>query len=75
MGDKPKGGTKDAKAAGGKPATKGTTPIDDVNVPKNIDIEYEDIKEESNYIIMEKSFQAKQIVAETKPKTTARSSM
>ena len=55
---KDKGGKagKDTKDKG-KPAAKGQTPAEDANIPKNIEIEYpEDVAEEPDYIIMEKSF-------------------
>ena len=55
LGTAPKGGGKDAKEKAKAPA-KGATPADDQNVPKNIDVEYEEIPEEPDYMIMEKSF-------------------
>lgn len=57
MGDiKGKAGGKDAKDKG-KPPAKGTTPADDSNVPKNIEIEYPEVPEEPDILIMEKNFQ------------------
>ena len=55
--EKPKTGKgADPKAGKDKPA-KGVTPVEDQNMPKNIEIEYEDIPEESDFMIMEKNFQ------------------
>ena len=55
---------------------KGTTPIDDVNVPKNIDIEYEEVPSEPDFMIMEKDFKSvRKPLVEQKAKPGSKSGM
>ena len=51
-----KKGGKEAPKADKKAPAKGQTPIEDQNAPKAIEIEYEEIEAEPDFIIMEKSF-------------------
>ena len=52
-----KKGGKDAPKVDKKAAAKGQTPIEDLNAPKAIEIEYEEIESEPDFMIIEKSFQ------------------
>ena len=52
-----KKGGKEAPKADKKGAAKGQTPLEDHNAPKNIEIEYEEIESEPDFIIIEKSFE------------------
>lgn len=49
---------KDAGKGAAKGGAKGAAPVEDKNVPQNIQIEYEEIPEGDNFIILEKRFNA-----------------